>query len=275
MAAASLQKIRRQFQFLAKNRFGILRCLNNSSSLPSTSKGKTAPNAAFLLGFGLAGLIGFSGLYQKKKLKLLKKANATSVERKLEALKNQHAVPKEQNPSISHGYPWTLQSAIDESRSIIQCMKEERGIPGVSIAVSVDGKTVWSEGFGFADVENRVLCTSKTVMRIASISKPLTTTAAAKLWEEGKLDLDAAIQTYVTSFPTKTFNGSAATLTTRHLLSHLGGIRHYDKTQCNKENKTNTDNKSVKNSSKEEVSVSKDKEREGVFVEPLYLMSAG
>ena len=60
-------------------------------------------------------------------------------------------------------------------------MKEERGIPGVSIAVSVDGKTVWSEGFGFADVENRVLCTSKTVMRIASISKPLTTTAAG-LW---------------------------------------------------------------------------------------------
>ena len=93
MAAASLQKIRRQFQFLAKNRFGILRCLNNSSSLPSTSEGKTALNAAFLLGFGLAGLIGFSGLYQKKKLKLLKKANATSVERKLEALKNQHAVP--------------------------------------------------------------------------------------------------------------------------------------------------------------------------------------
>ena len=65
----------------------------------------------------------------------------------------------------------------------------------------------------------------------------------AKLWEEGKLDLDAAIQTYVTSFPTKTFKGSTATLTTRHLLSHLGGIRHYDKTQCNKENKTNTDNK--------------------------------
>ena len=60
-------------------------------------------------------------------------------------------------------------------------MKEERGIPGVSIAVSVDGKTVWSEGFGLADVENRVLCTSKTVMRIASISKPLTTTAAG-LW---------------------------------------------------------------------------------------------
>ena len=59
-------------------------------------------------------------------------------------------------------------------------MKEETGSPGVCVAVSIDGKTVWSEGFGFADVENRVLCSSKTVMRIASISKPLTATAAGE-----------------------------------------------------------------------------------------------
>lgn len=75
---------------------------------------------------------------------------------------------------------WTLQSAIEESQSIIRCMKEETGSPGVCVAVSIDGKTVWSEGFGFADVENRVLCSSKTVMRIASISKPLTATAAGE-----------------------------------------------------------------------------------------------
>ena len=64
--------------------------------------------------------------------------------------------------------------------------------------------------------------------------------SSAKLWEEGKLDLDAPIQTYVTSFPEKTFNGATTTLTTRHLLSHLGGIRHYEKTppdNVNKENK--------------------------------------
>ncbi|KAJ7387896.1 hypothetical protein OS493_001246 [Desmophyllum pertusum] len=84
-------------------------------------------------------------------------------------------------------------------------MKEETGSPGVCVAVSIDGKPVWSEGFGFADIENRVLCSAKTVMRIASISKPLTATAAAKLWEEGKLDLDAPIQKYVASFPEKTF----------------------------------------------------------------------
>lgn len=88
-----------------------------------------------------------------------------------------HQNVEETNKSCS---PWTLQSAIEQSRSIIRCMKEETGSPGVCVAVSIDGKTVWSEGFGFADVENRILCSSKTVMRIASISKPLTATAAGE-----------------------------------------------------------------------------------------------
>jgi serine beta-lactamase-like protein LACTB len=44
-------------------------------------------------------------------------------------------------------------------------------------------------GFGFSDVENRVLANPATIMRIASISKSLTMTVVAKLWEEGKLDL--------------------------------------------------------------------------------------
>ena len=39
-------------------------------------------------------------------------------------------------------------------------------------------------------MENKVLATSSHVMRIASISKPLAMTAAARLYEEGKLDLD-------------------------------------------------------------------------------------
>ena len=68
--------------------------------------------------------------------------------------------------------------------------------------------------------------------------------SSAKLWEEGKLDLDAPIQKYVASFPEKTFSGSPVTLTTRHLLSHLGGIRHYKKhLPSNEENKTKVKDK--------------------------------
>lgn len=54
------------------------------------------------------------------------------------------------------------------------------------------------------------------------------TTIIAKLWEDGKLDLDAPISKYIKDFPQKTFNDQPVEITTRMLLSHLGGIRAYE-----------------------------------------------
>ena len=65
--------------------------------------------------------------------------------------------------------------------------------------------------------------------------------SSAKLWEDGKLDLDVPIQKYVALFPEKTFRGTPVTLTTRHLLSHLGGIRDYKKPKSSNE-KSKTEN---------------------------------
>ena len=53
---------------------------------------------------------------------------------------------------------------------------------------------------GFADVENQVAMTPDHRLRIASISKPMSVTAAALLWEQGKLDLDAPVQVYLPDF---------------------------------------------------------------------------
>uniref|UniRef100_A0A8C3KPE2 Lactamase beta n=1 Tax=Calidris pygmaea TaxID=425635 RepID=A0A8C3KPE2_9CHAR len=86
-----------------------------------------------------------------------------------------------------------------------------------------------TRGLGYADVENRVVCKPETIMRIASISKCLTMMAVAKLWEEGKLDLDAPVQKYVPEFPEKVYEGEKVAITTRLLVSHLSGIRHYEK----------------------------------------------
>jgi serine beta-lactamase-like protein LACTB, mitochondrial len=94
--------------------------------------------------------------------------------------------------------------------------------PGVSVAVVENGVAEWSAGFGSADLENRVPATSHTLYRLASVSKPITATAAMLLWQQGKLDLDAPLQKYCPQFPQK-----EATITTRELLGHLGGIRHY------------------------------------------------
>ncbi|XP_030620912.1 serine beta-lactamase-like protein LACTB, mitochondrial isoform X2 [Chanos chanos] len=120
-------------------------------------------------------------------------------------------------------------AAIEISRDLVRRIKDEVGSPGVVVGVSVDGTQVWCEGLGYADLENRVPCGPETVMRIASISKPLTATAVAQLWEDGKLDLDAPVQKYVPEFPEKQFEGENVTITPRMLLSHLSGIRHYEK----------------------------------------------
>jgi serine beta-lactamase-like protein LACTB, mitochondrial len=96
-------------------------------------------------------------------------------------------------------------------------------VPGVSAAVVLDGELVWSEGFGMADLENFVPASSSTLFRLGSISKPITATAVLQLSERGKLDLDAEVQKYCPAFPKKEWP-----ITSRELLGHLGGIRHYN-----------------------------------------------
>jgi len=97
-----------------------------------------------------------------------------------------------------------------------------RGTPGLALAVAVEGKIVYSEGFGFADLEQRVPVWPTTKFRIGSISKPLTAAGLMELVQSGKVDLDAPIQKYLPSFPEK-----GAVITARMLAGHLGGIRHY------------------------------------------------
>lgn len=94
--------------------------------------------------------------------------------------------------------------------------------PGIAAAVVLNGEEVWAEGFGMADLENNVPVTPQTLFRLASISKPITATAAMQLWEQGKLDLDAPIQKYCPAFPQK-----ESPISTRQLMAHLAGIRHY------------------------------------------------
>jgi serine beta-lactamase-like protein LACTB len=76
-------------------------------------------------------------------------------------------------------------------------------VPGLSIAIVENGEYEWAQGFGFADLENNVPANEHTLFRLASISKPLSATAALQLWERGKLDLDAPVQRYCPSFPQK------------------------------------------------------------------------
>jgi serine beta-lactamase-like protein LACTB len=95
-------------------------------------------------------------------------------------------------------------------------------VPGLSVGVVENGEYVWATGYGLADVENNAPASEHTLFRLGSISKSLTATGAVELWERGRLDLDAPVQKYCPAFPQKPWP-----ITTRQVMGHLAGIRHY------------------------------------------------
>ena len=101
-------------------------------------------------------------------------------------------------------------------------------IPGVSVSVTNDkGNMLYSCGYGFADVENKVRVTPNHLFRLASISKQFTTTCLMKLYDEGKIDLDLPVfgpgGYLADEYPGVT--GAKATVTLRHFLQHNSGWR--------------------------------------------------
>lgn len=119
--------------------------------------------------------------------------------------------------------PARYQAAIDSARSLMERFVAFNDIPGASVSVSVNGEIAWSEGFGYADLEQQVpVYPDRTKFRIGSVSKPIASAAVGVLYDEGKVKLDAPIQEYVPDFPEKRWP-----VTLRQLSGHLAGVRHY------------------------------------------------
>ena len=125
-------------------------------------------------------------------------------------------------PLAVAGRPAAYAQAIDSSSRYVERRMLLSGAPGASVTVMLDGRVLWSRGFGEADVEQSVAVTPLTRFRIGSVSKSLTAAALGLLVEQGKLDLDAPVQKYVPSFPVKRYP-----ITVRQVAGHLAGIRHY------------------------------------------------
>jgi CubicO group peptidase (beta-lactamase class C family) len=103
---------------------------------------------------------------------------------------------------------------------VMRQMANER-TPGLTVGF-MKGEMVWVKGYGYADLENKVPAKAESAYRLASVTKSMTAVAILQLVEQGKIDLDAEVQTYVPYFPKKQWP-----VTVRQLLGHLGGISHY------------------------------------------------
>ncbi len=96
-------------------------------------------------------------------------------------------------------------------------------VPGVAVAIIDDGQIILSKGYGHRDLENRLPVTSKTLFPIASITKPFTSTAAAILVDEGKLNWDDRVREHLRAF--QLFDADATEhLSIRDCLSHRTGM---------------------------------------------------
>lgn len=114
------------------------------------------------------------------------------------------------------------ETEISEAKEQVETWMKKQQIPGVQVAVMKGGELLWSEGFGYANVEHQINITHRTKMRIGSVSKTLTAAALGLLVEQDLLDLDIPIQQYIAYFPEKKYP-----VTTRQVAGHLAGIRHY------------------------------------------------
>jgi CubicO group peptidase (beta-lactamase class C family) len=100
---------------------------------------------------------------------------------------------------------------------------EEAGIAGIGAAILVDGKVAWMKGYGFSDVARAVPFTPETTMNIGSISKTITGVAMMQLVEEGKLSLDADVDTWL-PFDLDNPHYPGEPITLRQLATHTSSV---------------------------------------------------
>jgi serine beta-lactamase-like protein LACTB, mitochondrial len=108
---------------------------------------------------------------------------------------------------------------VEESRRLARALVALDNLPGLSVAVAIDGEIVWAEGFGWTDVARRTPVTPVTRFRLGALSKSLTAVAAALLHDQKRLDLDAPVQQSVPAYPAKKW-----TVTTRQLMGDVAGV---------------------------------------------------
>lgn len=92
-----------------------------------------------------------------------------------------------------------------------------------SVLVAQHGEILFAGGYGYANIEHRIVNTGQMKYRIASISKQFTAMLIMQKVSEGKMELDATVRTYIPDYPSP----QGDVMTIHHLLSHTSGMPHY------------------------------------------------
>jgi serine beta-lactamase-like protein LACTB, mitochondrial len=159
-----------------------------------------------LLGVGLLG-VGIPGLFVYMKL------TAAKVHPDSQKIRSVMGPPP----------PAKWVGAAEQARQIVRTSISENNLAGLSIAVGIDGEIVWTEGFGFADIETGSPVTPAHRFRTGTASIVLTSAAIGLLLDEGRLKLDDEIQKYIPDFPHKQWP-----VTIRQVMGQVAGFKTED-----------------------------------------------
>ena len=116
------------------------------------------------------------------------------------------------------------QGVNESAQTLLEAGISTNQYAGAAAGFSKDGKIKWQSAVGHSDLAEGKKMTTTTLLRPASIAKPMTAVAILQLYEAGLIDLDAPIQKYVPDFPTK-IEGA---ITCRQLLQHTSGFSAYE-----------------------------------------------
>jgi CubicO group peptidase (beta-lactamase class C family)/D-alanyl-D-alanine dipeptidase len=118
--------------------------------------------------------------------------------------------------------PEVYQDAVTVLEDFIQGEMAAKGIPALSVVLVDDQDIIWARGFGQARPGQDVAATPETVYRVGSVSKLFTDIAIMQLVEEGRVELDAPVTSYLPELSPRNTYGVPITL--RQLMSHRAGL---------------------------------------------------
>ncbi|NQX46449.1 beta-lactamase family protein [Paenibacillus tritici] len=102
----------------------------------------------------------------------------------------------------------------------------DKRLAGVVIKVTLDGQLIYSRAAGYASRELNQPMREDALFRLASVSKPYTSTAALILVAQGRLKLDDRVDRWLPGFQPRLENGETPAMTVRHLMTHTAGLTY-------------------------------------------------
>ncbi|MCA9126295.1 MAG: beta-lactamase family protein [Planctomycetales bacterium] len=119
----------------------------------------------------------------------------------------------------------TWAQSLDPALKVVEQAVHDGRIPGATVLIMQHGKVVVQRSFGVCNIDSQREFAADTICWIASLTKPVTVTAAMKLVESGKLQLDAPVANYIPELgQLRTGDGTKQPVTIRQLMSHSSGI---------------------------------------------------